>query len=293
MVEFETSHRETRAIWGYLPGEMSRSSAPTPPESELGLALATPIVSLIEAEAPLYSAECTRLEFLRMLLRRKAGLQPVERSPHAPRRKALPGTQKPTKERVPMTLDDRARDILWELCRRLGTGSKSTVLSHLVLDWVGVSPLAADFSFAPPKVATKKPAPRQTTGRRSGRKTADTTQVTLTLAAPVWALLVKEAERHALPSDVTILRAILSSRMGLGTFVRNPDLPPCPPLANTDHERIPFTLHMPLSLVAFIDEVSFRLGGGEKQSIVSHFVLEWAGISPLSPRFVLQSGRPS
>jgi hypothetical protein len=71
--------------------------------------------------------------------------------------------------------------------------------------------------------------------------------------------------------------------MGVAAFERAADAPARPPLENAPHAKTKLMVHLPLDQVELIDELSARLGGGEKSTIVSHLVLEYLGISPLEP----------
>lgn len=250
---------------------------------EYNLQLGAPVVQLMEEEASYTEVSASRGDFLRMLLRKKAGLLEVTRSPNAPARKPLGATRTPPRQRCMLAFDAATEEILLELANRCGTKSKSTIVSHLVLEWIGISPLTAGFPFKPRKAVTTRSA--------TNRRTLENKTVTLNLAEPVWALLDDEAARLGYGIGPSLLRAILLARMGLAVVERPAVLDDLKPLPNEVPQAKGHSIKLPTVVDGFIGEVSNMLGAGERQAIVSHFVLEWMGISPLTPGFALSSGR--
>ncbi len=251
---------------------------------EVGLKLGGGVLELLDKESWLRNME--RLEFVRLLLRRHAGLIVVERTKKAPRRQRI-GGKRHDKERMPITLAPDLLRILLEITNRLGNASKSTVVSHLILDWAGISPLSREHVFP----GTKKPERRPKRTGEAGRPvTGDTYTNVMPLAEQVLSRLDTEAERARL-SRGQLLRDIISERMGTGGFERSPDGPGVRKLGNSTHDKRSYSVNLRRDQVDFLDEVVNRMNGGEKATIVSHFILDWMGISPLRSGFPLTSAR--
>ncbi len=239
------------------------------------LHLSRGVSQALEQEALLIQSEPAG--FFRMLLRRDLGLQRMERAPLA----AVPPPlhdPKPTKEPFVVLLSPRLRGHLMKVCNLLGSGSPSTVASHLILDWTGCSPLPRQVVL--PIVPSAPPPPRSP-GR--GRSRSQPTKIQmLSLAVGVVEMLRKESATMEI-RHTELLRNLLRVKMGVSTLQRTPGAPVHPFLEDRDHPKSSYRIHLTLDQVALIQEVSVQLGGGEKSTIVSHLILDFLGISPLGP----------
>ena len=209
--------------------------------------------------------------FFRMLVRRRMGLQGVGRATGAPAHAVL-DVAKPAKEPFVVRLPDDLDRFLRTTCNRLGGASPSTIASDLVLEWVGISPLERDVTIP---IESTAPASRR---RRTGSQ--PTKVQLLSLGLPVIELLEQESALMGI-RHTELLRNLLRAKMGVATYHRGAGAPGREPLADTDHDKKSYRIHLPLDQVALIEELSLRLGGGEKSTIVSHLILDYAGISPL------------
>jgi hypothetical protein len=233
------------------------------------LHLSAEILAIVDAEAEAMQLDAAR--FFRMLVRRRMGLQSVGRSASAQRPDGL-DVAKPRKEPFVVLLPDDLDRFMRTTCNRLGGASPSTIASDLVLQWVGLSPLDADVTI--PIESAAPPSRRRRTGSQP------TKVQLLSLAESIVELLEMEAAAMGI-RHTEFLRNLLRAKMGVATYRRGDGAPTREPLADADHDKKSYRIHLPLDQVALIDELSQRLGGGEKSTIVSHLILDYVGISPL------------
>jgi hypothetical protein len=257
---------------------MSKGAKPQPiaqgESRQARLSLAVRTLTIIDDEAERLQLDAPG--FVRLLLRRAMGRQLVQRLADAPVVAPL-DERKPAKEPFVVLLNAELFAFLHELCNRLGDASPSTVVSHLVLSWVGVSPLARAAVVRVPR-APSPTAAAPVVRRRTGSQ--PTRVQLLSLAEPVVALLDTEAVWMGI-RHTELLRHLLRAKMGVAAFDRAPDAPPRAPLEDVHHPKVKVAVHLPRDQVELIDELAARLGGGEKSTIVSHLILDFLGISPL------------
>ncbi len=116
----------------------TRRRTPSRPTKVQLLSLATPIITRLEEEAAAMGIRHT--ELLRNLLRAKMGIAGFTRGESAPAAIALEDVEHAKQNyRVHLPVDQVK--LIDELVRRLGGGEKSTIVSHLILDFLGISPL--------------------------------------------------------------------------------------------------------------------------------------------------------
>jgi hypothetical protein len=121
---------------------------------------------------------------------------------------------------------------------------------------------------------------------RTTSTTARREQLPVSLGAGVLAVLEEEAALvHLDPGD--LLRNVLRDRMGLLSFERSPHAPARKLLPNKDPKLVRFAPTVDASVRGFLDEVCNRLGAAEQSAVICHFMLAWAGISPLDRGRVL------
>jgi len=241
---------------------------------EVSLQLGRPIRDLLEQEATVFGTGVTRAQLVRSLLQRKAGRLLVERPPHAPARRALRNAAK-DRERLPVRLPPAEQAILLELCNRLGGGSKSVVVSHLLLDWCGISPLAEN---APALSVIKR--------QRKNPSVSPARFYPVTLVAPIRDMLVAEVELMRLRGVTDMVTHILNDAFGLSVVMRSPQYPDVPMLRNAGHKKVVVNLSLPQVHWDALTEIADRLGVRERVTLISHFVLRYFGISPLAPDYV-------
>ena len=224
--------------------------------------------------------QLTAPQFLRMLLRRKMGLEQSERPALAPARKPLTRAD-PEMEQFGCILPANLHRFLSEVCNRLGGASPSTVASHYILEWIGISPLSPGPISLPASARSKvTPPPRRGTGvRRTGSQ--PTGVQLLSVAAPLRDLLDQEAG-YLGTNHAELVRSIMRNKAGIFLKERASSAPPRPLLADKEHEHVRYSITLPLDQIALLDRLAAGLGGGEKSAIVSHLVLEYFGISPLN-----------
>ena len=117
-----------------------RRRTPSRPTRVQLLSLASPIIVRLEEEAAAMGIRHT--ELLRNLLRAKMGIAGFTRRINTPAARALEDVEHPKQNyRVHLPIDQVT--LIDELVRRLGGGEKSTIVSHLILDFLGISPLRA------------------------------------------------------------------------------------------------------------------------------------------------------
>jgi hypothetical protein len=256
---------------------MSKGSRPQPiapgESRQARLSLAVEALAILDAEAERLQLDAPG--FVRLLLRRAKGRQLVQRAPEAPPVAPLTA-RKPAKEPFVVLLNAELFGFLHELCNRLGDGSPSTVVSHLVLDWAGISPLARS-AIVP---VERGPSERVAGSARRRTGSQPTRVQLLSLAEPVVARLEAEAAWMGI-RHTELLRHLLRAKMGVAAFERAAGAPARARLDDVHHPKVKLTVHLPRDQVELIEELSARLGGGEKSTIVSHLVLDYLGISPL------------
>ncbi len=268
---------------------MSKGTKPQPiapgESRQARLSLAVSTLAILDAEAERVQLDAPG--FVRLLLRRAMGRQPAQRSADAPPVAPLTA-RKPEKEPFVVLLNAELFAFLHEVCNRLGDASPSTVVSHLVLDWASASPLARSAivrierepATEAPRADAPRPNPKSAARRRTGSQ--PTKAQLLSLAEPLVALLDAEAAWMGI-RHTELLRHLLRAKMGVAAFERSPDAPRRAPLENAHHAKTKLMVHLPRDQVELIEELSARLGGGEKSTIVSHLALDYLGISPLEP----------
>ncbi len=241
---------------------------------QVRLHLASSVLAILDSEAEQMHMDAAR--FFRMLLRRRMGLQLVERSPDASTYSILTDAS-PNKEAFVVSLPATLHEFLQGTCNRLGGGAPSLVASDLILQWVDISPLDRACT-----IDIEQTVPVRRTGSRRRTGSQPTKVQLLSLADDVVALLHSEAAAMGI-RHTELLRNLLRAKMGRAEFRRPHNAVAHEPLANRDHTKQAYRVHLPLDHVALINAISQRLGGGEKASIASHLILDFVGISPLRP----------
>jgi hypothetical protein len=238
----------------------------------LGLRFDERILAIMKEEAA-WAAMPSVAKFARRLIINFVATSTLERAAAAPVRTPLSPARDPRLKVTNFRLPRTESKILFEICNRLGGASKSTVLSHLVLDWCGISPLSAGFAFEtrPPKATTS------------------TVTVTSKLAEDVLRLLEAEAALLGMGGS-ELLRQIINGVMGLSTIRRSPSAPAVKPLRNGVHRKAEGSVRWSPQHAEFITGVCRMLGGGERATVLSHFILDWIGISPLRDKSIIRSG---
>ena len=177
-----------------------------------------------------------------------------------------------------MVLEPNLDAVIRGACNQLGGASTSTVMSHWILDWVGISPLLASYTL-PPEV----PAATNSKGRPKRRRTGSqpTKVQLLTLGEPVFGILQAEAQQMGIRYS-QLLRSLFRAKMGLTRLQRREDAPNRQPLsASSRPERVKRSVHLPLDQIELLQRLSTELGGGEKSTIAAHLILDFVDISPL------------
>lgn len=233
------------------------------------LHLSRGVLAIVDAESEALQLDAAR--FFRMLVRRRMGVQHVDRADGAPHHAVL-DVARPAKEPFVVLLPDDLDAFVRATCNRLGGASPSTIASDLILQWVGLSPLDRDVTI---EIESTAPPSRR---RRTGSQ--PTKVQLLSLALPIVELLELESALMGI-RHTELVRNLLRAKMGVATYRRGDAAPDRAPLADTDHDKKNYRVHLPLDQVALIDELSTRLGGGEKSTIVSHLILDYVGVSPL------------
>lgn len=215
-------------------------------------------------------------ELFRKLLMEKQGGYVV-------RREALPTFQSLSFKLEPsrrwlVSLPNEHKKILENLCFLLGGGSPSAVASHLILDLGRVSPLSRGSSGGIMLSNDILTTVRDQSPKRIG----------FTIAKPVLELVYEETKLHCFRFPTDFFADLLRHKLRVIQFSQYPTGKKYGYLPSEKPQKVRYNVTLPERLSWYLEEICARGGNMDRGTVISHLVLDYAGISPLDSGFKLQ-----